>query len=174
MEELPSSFTYLGDKMIYMENYDSFKHVPLLMVDQICEMMVQLELSQSILADQLGVKANLTPSTAAIFKEFEFGEKTKENSHFLLLKDGNELIGFLVYRFYSKSEVMISSLFVAEKYRRQGHGKDLLLQAIEDIKVKFPSCSIEVGVVSNNLPALLLYRSVGFNVTTHLTLMCQK
>lgn len=160
--------------MIHMERYDSFKHVPPFTVDQICEQMVQLELSQSILASQLGVKASLTPSTAATFKEFEFGEKTRENSHFLLLKDGNDLIGFLVYRFYSKSEVMISSLFVAEEYRRKGHGKELLLQALTDIKVKFPSCSIEVGVVPNNMAALVLYRSVGFNVTTHLTLMCQK
>ena len=137
--------------MSHMEKYDSFKHVPPTVVDQICGQMVQLELSQSVLTDKLGVKANLTPSTAAIFKEFEFGEKTRENSHFLLLKDGNDLIGFLVYRFYSKSEVVISSLFVAENYRRMGHGKELLLQALTSIKVKFPSCSIEVGVVPNNI-----------------------
>ena len=94
---------------------------------------------------------------------------------FLALCDGN-VAGYLdVTQGYAENEIY--DLFVCEKYRKQGYGKELLAAAIAHNHSEKLTLTVDV----DNESALALYRGAGFtidersgNLTAHLQLNARK
>lgn len=69
---------------------------------------------------------------------------------------------FSSYRNMNKDEVSIINVFVEKQFRKNGIGKDMLKAFFREAQIK--DCRCELYVLSNNLPALQLYRDNGFSI----------
>ncbi len=75
---------------------------------------------------------------------------------FLVLKDKQEIIGYLYYSdIYDRAE--INQFEIIEKYRKQGKGQ-LLLETF----IKMINKDITLEVKEDNIPAIKLYEKNGF------------
>ena len=90
--------------------------------------------------------------------------KTKSLSsklnNFFLLKDGDKIGGFLMYR-TEKSKIFIYELHIIEELQSSGNGKKLLEELFKSEKGK----KIILNVHSENNGAMKLYKASGFEAT---------
>lgn len=82
---------------------------------------------------------------------------TPEKFRILLAVEGNRVVGYMdVTHAFEENEPF--DLFVAEEYRRRGYGRKLLARALE---LNHPQ-GMMLLVAVDNLPAIRLYASMGF------------
>ncbi|SLM86839.1 MULTISPECIES: GNAT family N-acetyltransferase [Vagococcus] len=123
-------------------------------------------------------QANLEPY---FFKEAEQTKKfikemiMDELSDFLIVEEGNHVLGFLAIRevtspeypmFRKRKSAYILDLVVLPSQRRMGYAKELLESAIswqEERKLEY----LELCVLSSNKEAQKLYESIGFEPFSH-------
>ncbi len=64
--------------------------------------------------------------------------------------------------------VFIYGIGIDENYRRMGFGRKLITELIKRIREDLPENSIKLQVSSSNVPAVELYRSIGFETVSSL------
>ena len=82
----------------------------------------------------------------------------------IVMLEDKKIIGFLTYSIiYERAEII--DIIINPSYRENGYGKILLNNAINDIKEN--NCiNITLEVNEKKIPALNLYKSLGFKVVT--------
>jgi ribosomal protein S18 acetylase RimI-like enzyme len=75
-----------------------------------------------------------------------------------LCEEGGELLGVVGLEHVSEDELLIARLFVAPSAFRRGVGTALVRHAIE----RAGGRRVRVGTAAANLPALALYKGLGF------------
>lgn len=80
----------------------------------------------------------------------------------------NELIGTLVYMEQERQKFkhigILGGMYVHPNYRRCGMGKQLVATMLGNLKKIDHLYSLQLKVVTDNLPAIRLYESFGFSV----------
>jgi [ribosomal protein S18]-alanine N-acetyltransferase len=71
----------------------------------------------------------------------------------------SKIIGFAAVDKYASDAVQLTHLYVSGAYRMNGTGKALVNMILQSVG---PNMEVGVLVSPNNLPALALYKSVGF------------
>ena len=96
----------------------------------------------------------------------------KGNTYITILTnlENNQIFGFSKWDISNKT-ANIHFLYIKDSYRKQGFGKNLLLQTINYITNNFKISQIQIGVLGNNKIARKLYENLGFNIQTHISLM---
>lgn len=94
-------------------------------------------------------------SYSQIFKEFK-----NELSRTWVLKKGEEIIGYLIFR-EIKPEIEVFRIGIKGKYQRKGFGTQLMLKLMEFAKKENVS-KIFLEVKISNLPAYNFYKRLGF------------
>ncbi|MCR5324497.1 MAG: GNAT family N-acetyltransferase [Lachnospiraceae bacterium] len=84
--------------------------------------------------------------------------------------DGTGSIG-TVHACITGDSAFIYDVMVDEAYRRQGFGRRLVSGLIERIREEMPDKKIKLQVSSNNVPAVELYRKLGFETVSSITFM---
>ena len=77
----------------------------------------------------------------------------------------NELIGFIVLTKKEKNEILIHSLFVEEKHRRQGIATNLFKYSMENARKIYKDAYFSLHVNVTNEIAINLYKKLGFKIT---------
>ncbi len=95
-------------------------------------------------------------SREALEREFSLPYSVR----YVLENDGN-VIGYSVV-WIVKGEAFLMTFAVAPEYRGKGVGKEFLRMLLEDLKGKAEV--IQLDVRKSNLPAIRLYRSMGFRI----------
>jgi ribosomal protein S18 acetylase RimI-like enzyme len=88
-------------------------------------------------------------------------------SHFLVAAIGGTPVGFINLTIrqtalHRSPSAMIDELVVAEEYRGEGIGNQLVLAAIDKCR-RLGCCEVEVSTEKTNVKARKLYRKCGFN-----------
>ncbi|MCI5649931.1 MAG: ribosomal protein S18-alanine N-acetyltransferase [Fusicatenibacter sp.] len=84
----------------------------------------------------------------------------REDALFLVAEEEGEILGYLGI-IISIDEGEITNICVAEKARRRGIGRALLVELIQRMEAQGVSI-IHLDVRQSNLPAITLYQSLGF------------
>ncbi len=88
------------------------------------------------------------------------------NNMFFAINDNGKLIGMAGFYCEEKKKLAhianIVRVYVSPEYRGKGIGKKLLLTVIENIKSKPEIKKIQLGVITTQISAYNLYKSVGF------------
>lgn len=90
--------------------------------------------------------------------------KIDKHSEFIKYYEGKNLAGFIscYCNNYNSRQAFVTLVLVKDQYRGLGVGKRLFLQLFDFLKSKdFLTCALEVN--ANNIKALSLYKSLGFN-----------
>lgn len=83
---------------------------------------------------------------------------------FLVATENDSVIGYVVAILRRRSLGHIISIAVHPSHRKKGVGRRLLLEALSMLsRLKVKKCRLEVR--ESNLPALKLYKSIGFEET---------
>jgi len=97
---------------------------------------------------------------------------------FYIIKNQDELAGYCIYRLrpvvYSKGikkQSVIYSIATAQKFRQKGFAKKLLKRSIEEMKLNRIS-SVFLYVNVNNIPAIKLYKEMGFVIIEQIKDIC--
>ena len=86
-----------------------------------------------------------------------------ERFEFTVLCDGEKIAGFAnLYNRQQNEHAFIGNVFIAPEYRHQGLGKLLLNYMIKAVFVKYRLQEARLSVFSDNMPAIALYESSGF------------
>lgn len=102
--------------------------------------------------DNISEIENTFINTLEVLNEFENNPFAK----YLIYKEGEQVIGYLYYSdIYDRAE--INQFEIALSHRNCGKGKKLLNKMLELVDK-----SITLEVKQDNLPAIHLYKSVGF------------
>lgn len=80
----------------------------------------------------------------------------------ILINDNNELYGYIIYRINDISEIF--KIYIKEKFRGNKYGELLLLDCIENTKIKNIK-QIYLEVESNNLSAIRFYQNNRFEIS---------
>lgn len=76
---------------------------------------------------------------------------------------GSEIIGFAnLYNYEPGALAFIGNVIIEESYRGKGLGKGIVSYMLNKACEKYALPEIRISVFSENVPALLLYSSVGF------------
>ena len=90
----------------------------------------------------------------------------KENGLFcpMTLVDENKVIGHLILRKSNKGEhaIRLGFIIVDNNLRGKGYGKKIINEAIKYAREVLHADEINLGVFSNNEPAIRCYKAVGF------------
>ena len=81
-----------------------------------------------------------------------------------IVDDNNHLIGGLDACVTTFKILYVSSIFVEEKYRRQGYGRQMMDRVLKDIKEAGYS-EVVLWVFRDNLRARAFYEATGFKLT---------
>lgn len=90
-----------------------------------------------------------------------------ENSLILIALDGKEIISVAQISAYKRKRIAhnaVTSISVKKKYWRWGIGKTMINLIIDFAKSNSNIINISLSVNSNNIPAIELYKKVGFEV----------
>ena len=97
---------------------------------------------------------------------------------FYIIKSQDELAGYCIYRLrpvvYSKGikkQSVIYSIATAQKFRKKGFARKLLKASIEEMKLNRIS-SVFLYVNVNNIPAIKLYKEIGFVIIEQIKNVC--
>ncbi len=97
---------------------------------------------------------------------------------FYIIKSQDEVAGYCIYRLkpivYSKglkTQSVIYSIATAQKFRKKGFAKKLLKESIEEMKLNRIS-SVFLYVDVNNVPAIKLYKEMGFVIIEQIKNIC--
>lgn len=82
----------------------------------------------------------------------------------LVFTDKEKIIGFVQFS-WSKNHGSIDRLFITEAYRNLGLGKQLMEQAMDDLRSKNLDF-IDISVLTDNKQAQSFYKSLGFKKRT--------
>ena len=97
-----------------------------------------------------------------------FKEKTlpilKEGLSYIY-RINNELVGFIALTKQDNNEILIRTLFVAEKYRRQGIATKLIKFSMYNARIIYKDAYFSLHVNVTNEKALNLYKKLGFKIT---------
>lgn len=93
---------------------------------------------------------------SSIFKQ----ELLCANSHFIVAKNGDEIIGFAGFKVLLDTADLMN-IVVKKSYRNQGIGS-LLLKELMHLFYSFSLSSLYLEVNENNFPAIRLYQKFGF------------
>lgn len=86
---------------------------------------------------------------------------------FKVLHENDKFAGFVSYKLENqKKEGSIELLAIDSDFRGKGYGKNLLVHSLEELDNKNIN-SIDICVLKNNIPALNLYKKIGFNKTSN-------
>jgi len=90
----------------------------------------------------------------------------KKNFVLGAFNEKNELIGTLVYMEQERQKFkhigILGGMYVDTAYRSQGLGKKLLIKMLEELRTFDYLYSLQLKVITTNLPAIRLYESLGF------------
>ena len=97
-----------------------------------------------------------------------FKEKTlpilKEGLSFIC-RINNELVGFVSLTKKENNEILINTVFVAEKFRRQGIATKLIKSSMDNARLTYKDAYFSLHVNVTNEKALNLYKKLGFKIT---------
>ena len=88
----------------------------------------------------------------------------------ILIEDCGEILGYLygfvchVPGIYQSPIGIVDALFVEEKHRRKGYAS-MLISAFKEFAKENGACRVELKVVSDNEPAVALYKKLSFTET---------
>lgn len=83
-----------------------------------------------------------------------------------LYKINDELVGFVILtKRENSNEILIRTLFVAEKYRRQGIATKLMKFSMYNARIIHKDAYFSLHVMIHNEKALNLYKKLGFKIT---------
>lgn len=88
-----------------------------------------------------------------------------ENKEIIGYYKANKLVGFLLYRI-ENNELVIELIRVENEYRNMGIAHQLIEYVIYENFINKSLSNIIVGTQINNIPAMNLYSSCGFKVST--------
>ena len=85
--------------------------------------------------------------------------KQSDEQYCIFLKDGEKIVGMIVYIGYKKY-IDVKDFYIEKEYRNKGYGKEMLKQ-VQDIK---NGRVMYIGTVGGNERALKLYQEFGFKI----------
>ena len=126
--------------------------------------MIDLEINRMKMADLDDVmkieQASFSLPWSRWMFERELGDK--ENSHFLVVKSGSEVVGYIGF-WIVLDEAHIVTIAVRSDFRRKGVGSILMASALVlAVSLGADKATLEVRIT--NVPAQGLYKNFGFEV----------
>lgn len=82
-----------------------------------------------------------------------------------LLMDGETAVGFVFYGHWPEEQYMLCRDMIDVKHQKKGYGKAFLPMVVEQIRSQFGCKDVYTSVDDENLHALHLYTSFGFERT---------
>ncbi|KAL8045291.1 hypothetical protein ABFX02_08G104000 [Erythranthe guttata] len=119
---------------------------------------------REVVEEIVRIEKRVFPKHESLAKSFE-DEIKKKHSGLLYTRIGDEVAGYVMFSSTSSLCASITKLAVKEKYRRQGHGEELLKAAIEKCKSRNIS-RVSLHVDPLRIEATNLYKKLGFQVDT--------
>lgn len=107
------------------------------------------------------------------FPEFCNQNNWNKNDFVIFAEDRYGNIVGACYWSYNKDneECMLHGICVDQDHRNKGIGRRLLLFALKNMDQEYPGKSVSLTVQPGDLPAINLYRSVGFDTTAYTRLV---
>lgn len=111
------------------------------------------------------IDKEFTPSLSEIIDISEYSEKLYSNAYLFEAWDCDELVAFVAMYANNKEtkKAFITLVYCVETHRRQGITNNLLNLAFSYLK-KISFNSVFLKCVLDNIPALNMYKKLGFNI----------
>ena len=117
---------------------------------------------------QLQVAHNQLDTIETVLECFEEAQECDLWNPLAIACDG-EYVGFTMYgEFINPYRVWFDRFFIDERYQNKGYGKAIITVILEEIAKKYTCKEIHLSVYPHNIPAINLYKQVGFTFTGEL------
>lgn len=133
-------------------------------INQLCYELTQAEAKRWI---DMGLPYTLLP-----YDEYVKDNTWTKDNNIVLLTRGRTILGMLCWTHYGESneECALSGFCIKSEHRNKGYGKLLMQHVLDHVRKKFPAAPIAINVMANNDIAIKMYKELGFDITSHVTL----
>lgn len=117
---------------------------------------------------QLSVSNSQLGTVETVIECFEEAKDYEKWRPYAIVYKG-EYIGFIMYgEFIDPYQVWFDRFFIDEKYQGKGYGKAVIPVILEKIEKEYSCKEIYLSVYPDNIPAINLYKYMGFVFTGEL------